>query len=145
MNTMEPLQFSCYFNDGIFELGSIINHARTDLADVDFDTLVGTGFSGGVVIPALAHALGKHYVLIRKEGDDSHHGGGQLIGALGNRWLFVDDFVGSGATRTRVIDKIQHAVTMRGFIAEHVGEYLYNYSPGSRLRDPSGRLFGTEI
>jgi orotate phosphoribosyltransferase len=114
-----------YFDQALTDLASIIEQAKIDLADVDFDTLVGTGFSGGVVIPALALALGKNYVLIRKENDDSHHGSGRLIGVLGERWLFVDDFVSSGATRNRVFEKIRDAALMQGHETELVGGYLY--------------------
>lgn len=114
-----------YFDTALSDLGTVIEQAKIDLADMDFDTIVGTGFSGGVVIPALALALGKNYVLIRKEGDDSHHGGGRLIGTLGERWLFVDDFVSSGATRDRVKEKVGEAALYESLPTENVGAYLY--------------------
>lgn len=102
-----------YMDSALFDLPTVIERARADLADVDFDTIVGTGFSGGIVIPTLALALGKSFVLIRKEDDDSHHGGGRLLGRLGERWLFVDDFVSSGRTRARVIEKVGSALAER--------------------------------
>jgi orotate phosphoribosyltransferase len=114
-----------YFDNALEDLASVIEQAKIDLADVDFDTLVGTGFSGGVVIPALALALGKHYVLIRKDNDDSHHGSGRLIGVLGEKWLFVDDFVSSGATRDRVAEKVLTSAYYEGQPTENVGAYLY--------------------
>ena len=114
-----------YMDKALFDLPSVIEQATTDLADVDFDTLVGTGFSGGVVIPALALALGKKFVLIRKEDDDSHHGGGRMIGSLGDKWLFVDDFISSGRTRRRVIEKVDEACALYLHRAAHVGDYLY--------------------
>lgn len=110
-----------YFDSAIRDLGAVIERARRHLVDVDFDTIVGTGFSGSIVIPALALSMGKKFVLIRKEGDDSHHGGGRLVGQLGERWIFVDDFVDSGRTRRRVIGKLAGGpdpTTM-------VGQYLY--------------------
>lgn len=106
-------------------LAGIMEDAKADLADVEFDTIVGTGFSGGVVIPALALAMGKEFVLIRKETDDSHHGSGRLIGSLGERWIFVDDFVSSGHTRRRVIDKIDAACVLHDHDTTYVGDYLY--------------------
>lgn len=123
-------QFRTYYMDrALFNLSEVIETAQKRLAGVDFDTLVGTGFSGGVVIPALALAMDKKFVLIRKETDDSHHGKGQLLGQLGARWIFVDDFVSSGKTRDRVIDKIAEAVESRGsiteFSTEMVGQYMY--------------------
>lgn len=127
-----------YMDDALFNLPGVIETARQRLADVDFDTIVGTGFSGGVVIPALALALGKKFVLIRKEDDDSHHGGGRLLGDLGQRWIFVDDFISSGRTRTRVINKVAEALVEQSswdlragetYETTLVGQYMYvNYS-----------------
>jgi orotate phosphoribosyltransferase-like protein len=83
--------------------------------------------------------MGKKFVLIRKETDDSHHGKGRLLGQLGERWIFVDDFVASGHTRKRVIEKITEAKTNDGYsesvISTMVGQYMYvNFSDeGSRF------------
>lgn len=129
-----------YMDDALFNLGDVIERAKKDLADVDFDTIVGTGFSGGIVIPALALAMGKKFVLIRKETDDSHHGRGRLVGDLGSRWIFVDDFVSSGRTRDRVIKKIEEQVEAYSGATEYVGQYMYvNYDKG-----PEFELKGSE-
>ena len=114
-----------YMDEAVFQLPEVLEKAQKELADVDFDTLVGTGFSGGIIIPALALAMGKKFVLIRKETDDSHHGKGELLGDLGRRWIFVDDFIGSGRTRDRVISKIQEAAEKRNMLTEMVGQYMY--------------------
>jgi len=116
-----------YMDDAVFNLAEVIETAKKRLANVDFDTLVGTGFSGGLVIPTLALQMGKKFVLIRKETDDSHHGKGRLLGELGDKWILVDDFVSSGKTRRRVIEKINEAVEMWGEEGrpEMVGEYMY--------------------
>lgn len=116
-----------YMDEALFNLPEVIETAKERLAGVDFDTLVGTGFSGGVVIPSLALALGKKFVLIRKDTDDSHHGRGRLLGDLGEKWIFVDDFVSSGSTRTKVIEKVEaNTVEVE---TEMVGQYMYvNYS-----------------
>lgn len=110
-----------YMDNALFNLSDVIETAQDRLAGVDFDTMVGTGFSGGVVIPALALAMDKKFLLVRKEGDDSHHSG-KLIGQLGERWLFVDDFVSSGRTRSRVMAQIGDAA---GATVMMVGQYLY--------------------
>lgn len=128
-------EFKTYYMDtALFDLQEVIDTAQERLADVEFDTLVGTGFSGGIVIPSLALAMGKKFVLIRKETDDSHHGKGRLLGQLGNRWIFVDDFTSSGRTRKRVIDKVAEGIEdnrIYGVLpnVRMVGQYLYvNYS-----------------
>jgi orotate phosphoribosyltransferase len=114
-----------YMDDAVFRLQEVIDRAAEDLMDVEFDTMVGTGFSGGVVIPALALAMGKKFVLIRKETDDSHHGKGKLLGMLGEKWIFVDDFVSSGKTRHRVVEKVNEAAHERSAHTEMVGQYMY--------------------
>ncbi len=122
-------QFKTYYMDtALFDLQEVIDTAQERLADVEFDTMVGTGFSGSVVIPALALAMGKKFVLIRKETDDSHHGRGRMLGQLGERWVFVDDFISSGRTRQRVIEKITEAVAEHCLdltLTKMVGQYLY--------------------
>ena len=118
--------FKTYYMDtALFDLAEVIYPAKERLADVEFDTLVGTGFSGGVVIPALALAMGKKFILIRKDTDDSHHGKGRLLGELGERWIFVDDFISSGKTRLRVIEKIQEAARVNWIETEMAGQYMY--------------------
>lgn len=117
-----------YMDEALFKLDEVIETAKERLADVDFDTLIGTGFSGSVVIPALALAMGKNFVLIRKESDDSHHGKGRLLGRLGERCIFVDDFVSSGKTRKRVIHKLREVVEEEwgGKIdSALIGQYMY--------------------
>ena len=119
-------QFRTYYMDrALFNLSEVIETAQNRLKGIDFDTLVGTGFSGGVVIPALALAMGKKFDLIRKETDDSHHGKGKILGQLGARWIFVDDFVSSGHTRDRVVRKISTAAKETSAVTELVGQYMY--------------------
>lgn len=110
-----------YFDDALFDLPTLIADAQNRLKRLKFDTLVGTGFSGGVVVPALALAMGKQFVLVRKESDNSHHGPGKLIGELGERWIFVDDFISSGSTREYVLSKIRYYAPD----SRCVGQYLY--------------------
>jgi orotate phosphoribosyltransferase len=136
---MSTSTFKTYYMDNaVFNLSEVIETAKERLADVDFDTLVGTGFSGGIVIPALALAMGKKFVLIRKETDDSHHGRGRLLGEIGEKWIFVDDFVSSGRTRSRVIEKVTDAAEVADQDTEFVGQYMYvNYSDEGPQFEPA--------
>lgn len=87
----------------------------------DFDTLVGVGVSGAVVVPTLARLLGVDFAIVRKENDGSH-GWNKVEGVVGKKWLFVDDLVSSGATVRRVVWVM--AEEFPG--SEPVGAYLYH-------------------
>lgn len=127
-----------YMDQALDDLASVIERAKLHLRDVDFDTIIGTGFSGGVVVPALALAMGKRYALVRKESDNSHHGPGRIMGTIGERWLFLDDLVASGSTRRYVLRRVNEALESRGHKAVRVGQYLYM----SHWNDDRGRFYG---
>lgn len=124
---MRPsLLISCtYFPEPFTDHGlrGVVADATSVLAPLEFDTVVATGVSGLTVAPALAYAMDKHLLIVRKADDQSHHGAGVdgLVGRLGERWIFVDDFIGSGSTLARVLSK----VTERVHRAVFVGAYLY--------------------
>lgn len=130
-----------YLDAAINDLPGIVERAMDELKGVDFDTLVGTGFSGALVVPALAMWMDKDFLLVRKDHDDSHHSG-RLVGNLGERWIFVDDFISSGTTLERVESRILREVAKRrldnrrygypvwgdvpeGFTPRRIGNYLY--------------------
>lgn len=132
-----------YLDSALLDLDGVLDTAERILADHDYDTLVGTGFSGALVVPALALLLGKKFVLVRKPNDGSHHSG-RMIGQLGRRWVFVDDFVSSGTTRNRVRQSVHLSCEERGWKTEHVGDYLYAWSgqfrPTSYYDDEDNRI-----
>lgn len=116
---------STYFQEALTDdTESFIDRAREALKPVQYDTLVGTGMSGALVVPMLARALGKTWIVIRKPGEQSHEWR-LLIGKLGRRWVFVDDFIDSGSTRKRVRGVIKEETTAVGFETTYVGDYLY--------------------
>lgn len=63
----------------------------------DFDTLVGVGVSGAVIVPILARLLGVDFAIVRKDNDGTH-GWNKIEGVVGSKWLFVDDLISSVAS-----------------------------------------------
>lgn len=128
-----------YMDRALFDLPTVLAEIEHVLSAPDvpaFDTLVGTGFSGGVIIPALAMRMGKQFALIRKESDDTHHSG-DIMGALGGPWIFVDDFVSSGATRRRVVTKVREFAHPDYGVVEpspYLGDLLYAAERGSTVK-----------
>lgn len=101
--------------------------ARKHLAGVEFDTLVGIGVSGAVVVPRLAEALGVNWVVARKPNDGSHSSR-PAEGRLGKRWVFVDDLRATGRTEQTVreqIAKVDYSSGGAPVETEYVGTYLY--------------------
>ncbi len=86
------------------KLPATLAHICDGLKDVDFDTLVVTGVSGCLIAGAVANTLRKNILVVRKENDDSHAGTGvyKCEGVLGDRWVFIDDLIFSGASLRRV-------------------------------------------
>lgn len=109
-------------------------------ADLEYDTLVGTGLSGTIAVVDLARRLGKHYLVVRKENDNTHSVY-SAEGRLGKRWLFVDDFIDTGRTLGRVYDKIS-TLTEDEFDAELVGIYEYKFG---EFATPWGKQAGESL
>lgn len=121
---------------GAFEY--LIDQARYHLSRRKFDTMVGTGMSGALVIPRLADALDVDFVLVRKPSENSHSS--QLAeGWLGKRWIFVDDFVSSGVTYRRIARVMRELAVNEQTALEFGGIYQYRgagkFQPRSVLRD----------
>jgi len=78
--------------------------------DDEFDSIAVSGMSGVIVGVPVALRLKKPLIVVRKESDNSHHGGGEIINrqGIGERVLFLDDFVSSGETQDYVTDKIEN-------------------------------------
>lgn len=136
-----------YAREAFGEPGSLIGNAERELTNIDFDTMIGTGLSGSLVIPTLANALGKKWAIIRKEGDNSHGDPCGFEGTIGDRWVFVDDFIASGDTRERVLNAVSRIIRNEGprQLAEdeidpiYVGDYLYRDGGRFSRRVPAGR------
>jgi adenine/guanine phosphoribosyltransferase-like PRPP-binding protein len=101
---------------------ALIDHARRALKGLDFDSVVGRGLSGALAVPIIGRALGKHWAIVRKE--DGSHSSRKVEGTIGSRWIFVDDFVASGATRSAVV----RAISRLEIPTLLVGTYQYESS-----------------
>lgn len=109
--------------------------ARERLAKVDFDTMIGRGLSGTLVIPWLARAMGKHWAIVRKPGESSHSTR-RVEGVIGQRWIFVDDFISSGQTRRETRAAIELHCTHHAHQTAYVGTYSYQ----DHTSDDGGRF-----
>lgn len=105
----------CYTN------GELIETMRHRLNGVKYDTIVGTGLSGTIFTARVAPGLGKSFAIVRKKDDKSTHSGTKVEGIVGERWVFADDFISSGATFKRVLEMMKaHRPN-----AQFVGAYEY--------------------
>lgn len=118
---------SGYMTRAFSDPESLADDARKALAGVDFDTIVGRGMSGALVIPSLARALDKHWLMVRKPSENSHTWR-ETEGTLGERWIFVDDFVESGATRDACKQAVATLIADERASTTFVGTYTYEYS-----------------
>lgn len=115
-----------YFPAAFGDLSEMANWMRDRLGDLEYDTIIGTGLSGALVVPTLARELDKHWAIVRKE--DGSHSSNMVEGTVGRRWLFVDDFVDSGATMRRVISTINEGLgyyIRHGFLTTCTGIWEY--------------------
>ena len=102
----------------------VVRHARKALALIDYDTIVVTGISGALVGMILAKRLGKRLLVVRKNNDGTHSSL-PVEGELGERWVFVDDFVNSGHTRRHVWKTVNRMAKRHGWSTEYVGTWSY--------------------
>lgn len=114
--------------DGAFgDPAALVYDAMTRIkgSGVEFDTMVGRGFSGALVVPLLARAMSKHFAIVRK--GEKCHSVNLLEGRLGSRWIFVDDLICSGDTFARTAEAVLS--TKPGMVC--VGAYIYGTGDGA--------------
>ncbi|AJD82484.1 phosphoribosyltransferase [Mycobacterium phage Sheen] len=112
------------------------------LAEVEFDTFVGTGLSGTIAATEMAKVTGKNYLIARKPNDGTHSAN-KAEGRLGKRWLFIDDLIATGRTLGRVWDAVHLTAETWNFKTEFVGAVLYGdgswydhkFIPATECRD----------
>lgn len=107
-----------YFKD-VFE-PKFVERAQFDLAEVSFDTMVGRGLSGALAVAQLGPAMRKNWCVVRK--DETRHSSNDVEGSFGHHWIFVDDFIATGATFRETWRALEKARPYGKFI----GSYLYD-------------------
>lgn len=99
-----------YMVTAVNHLSEVLDALQRKLAGIDFDTFVGTGSSGNYLMHRLAERMGKHVLIVRKEQERrASHNAMEVIGSLGRRWVFIDDFVSTGESFRRVRDAVREA------------------------------------
>lgn len=124
--TYKPLRLhSFYLNRAFDSIEDIAGTMDIKVRDVEYDTMVGIGLSGSLVIPSLARLMGKYWAIVRKQ--DNSHSSNKFEGTLGRRWLFVDDFVESGTTLLTCKKVIADICEIKEHVTQYVGTYQYQY------------------
>lgn len=125
-----PYKGNSSYLEGAFETPEFMISKATKVLDgIEFDTMIGTGLSGTLVVPLIARAMGKAFAIVRKPNDSSHRERA-VEGYVGERWIFVDDFVSSGDTLNRVKEEIKNLQNGQPFgwdkfNTEYIGTYQY--------------------
>lgn len=107
-----------------------ITKAKKALKAVNFDAFAVSGNSGTIMGGALALALKKKLILVRKPSDNSHSSYTVEGDDSVTSFMFLDDQISTGATRTRVV------AAMKAWLptVKFVGTYLYNYDGNLHVR-----------
>ena len=74
-----------------------------------FESIAFCGVSGALIAPAIAIALNKGVIVVRKPKEHSHSTYG-IEGTIKGkkRYIIIDDFIDSGKTCKTIIDSIKH-------------------------------------
>jgi hypothetical protein len=122
-----------YSANGLISTEELATRLRTATRGIRYDTIIGTGVSGALVVPAVGRAIRKHWALIRKDRDSIHAAGVHFEGEIGERFIIVDDFVRTGATIANILRKVTVAhgeYLTRLPKPEFVGVWQYDRRPG---------------
>lgn len=147
---MTVLRVRAYYLEHAFaDEAEIVSQAKNSLKDVEFDSFVGTGISGAVIIPILARAMNKNWMIVRKQSDNCHSYS-KVEGELGASWIFVDDLIDSGQTRKRVKEMIRNLAIDAEHKTKYMGDYLYarqpdGEDPGFCRADPEPRDYADQL
>jgi adenine/guanine phosphoribosyltransferase-like PRPP-binding protein len=105
----------------------IVEVAVNELQHETFDAIVCTGVSGLLVAPAVAEALGKYLIVVRKEGEQCHSYNmveapdDMQCACVGVKWVFLDDLIDGGDTFHHVFAQMDRYSPF----SECAGLYMY--------------------
>lgn len=122
---MKVCRIVIYHDNNFDDLPKVVNRVVRDLKpDKDkFDSIVVIGLSGIVVGTPVSLKLGKPIIIIRKDRLDNHQKTLVVNGSrMGNRYLFLDDFVSTGKTVRKVRDTLSDSSYAP---VQEIGQYLY--------------------
>lgn len=116
-------------NGDLSDLPRVVRATTKDLREHidEFDSIVVRGNSGLLVGSPVSLRLNKPIVIVRKPRDNSHSEEMKVINQynLGDRYIFLDDFISSGDTLIATWEEINKWFKNRDKIPEIVGGYLY--------------------
>ena len=144
VKTSDKLTFGkSYFDQAFGDVDSLIENAETQLIglDIKFDSMVGIGLSGLLVLPILARHFDVPFLALRKPNVESHDtdmwGGTNFVGqfgrgTIGKRWILVDDFVSTGTTMRNAETRVKAGIKAENpdFRTKFVGCYCYGSNYG---------------
>lgn len=112
------------YGRGIFPLSSknsTFSAMIKNIKEIKPDVVVVAGTSGLIVAPAIEVKTGIPFCYVRKNGESTHSCAlvEGVIPDENDRWLVVDDFLGTGTTVTRIINQVRHGKCL--------GVYFYIY------------------
>lgn len=114
-----------YMSRAFGDIEAMAHELEEKVSSDKYDTMVGTGLSGALVLPRLAATLGKRWAIVRKA--DGTHSSNPIEGEIGRKWLFVDDLICSGNTLIKVYSSVSDMCRKFDFPSEFVGMYGYQY------------------
>jgi hypothetical protein len=130
----------CDYFSGVYDdPDQIIASFEPHLEDREVDTLVGTGLSGGIIVPMMARHYGLEYMIVRKDGTGTHDPS-LVYGKMGQHYVIVDDFVASGSTIRRIQRSLHLSIPEdHEYRMEGVWEYHHDtFTEGETVRDRHG-------
>lgn len=99
-------------------IASLINLIKS--SNLEFDAIAMMGMSQLVVGSIIANALGKGIYIIRKKGESSHAYHTEE-GAIADKYIIIDDFIGEGKTLAEEISRLPDGAKCVGlfFYTDH--------------------------